>query len=390
MKKPTAVIIKSSPWKSAQLYRNHPEYMAIFNTVQRYGQRVDFILVGTSNNHTTASLAGNGAIAWDIERKGTLGHLKYDLELTMILLRYRPHLTIVLGNLQILPVAIFSLLSLRSKYVPIFIGEFTYYGRNTVGRIFHTLFFKALSVVLRLSKENIAGMFTLSKFERDGITQLAPCLKGRIRLISYPISHLFCVPKKKTIPADATPPIILTVAGLEPRKGLDTLIEAVSLIPRKVQVIIKGARADAIYTQKLKGMVKDLRLEDTIRFVTEVIDYDALVSYYESATLFVFPTREDCLGVVLLEALCNSLPVIATCVGGIPDMIKNGENGLLVKPNDSPGLARAILLLLNDNAVREKLAGNAKKVLLNQYYKGRITLEEALDQSIANLASSAD
>jgi len=135
---------------------------------------------------------------------------------------------------------------------------------------------------------------------------------------------------------------------------------------------------------KLTAMVKNLGIEDRVTFITDIIDYDALTSYYKSATLFVFPTREDCLGVVILEALHCGLPVIATSVGGIPDMIKNGTNGILVRPDESLELANAISLLLDNECFRRKLAANARRSLISRYYKRRITLGEALMRSIGN------
>lgn len=386
MEKPIVVIIKSSPWKSAHLFRNHPEYSAIFSLIQRHGHKIRFVLMGSSSTPTSTIQLKDDVIAWDIQRTGAMSYFKYDLELVRILFRYRPHLIITLGLSRLLPVAIFSLFSVRSKYVPVFIGEFSYYGSKVVGKLFGRLMSKALSFLLRLSQGKILKMFALSRYVRDGVVEkLAPNLSGKIKLISYPISSIFSRAKKRSLPTVSQTPIILTIAGLEPRKGLDTLVKAVSLIPKRLKVIIKGGIRDAIYVQKLNKMVEDLNLRDSITFVTEIIDYDDLVSYYESATLFVLPTREDCLGVVLLEALHCNLPVVATSVGGIPDMIEDGVNGMLVNPDDPYELANAISLLLNDDARRQKLAKNARRVLSNRYYKGRITLEEALNQSVTHL-----
>jgi glycosyltransferase involved in cell wall biosynthesis len=222
----------------------------------------------------------------------------------------------------------------------------------------------------------------LSKFVRDGVENIAPNLKGKIALVSYPISSTFYSPRRKCVDA-SNAPTILTVAGIAPRKGLDVLVKAVSLIPRELRpkVVIKGEVRDPIYMQQLNRMVANMDLGDKVEFVTKTIDYDALFSYYQSATLFVFPTREDSLGVVLLEALHSGLPIIATSVGGIPDMIENGVNGILVKPDNPRELADAISLLLEDNTLRMRLARNALQVLHNRYYN-RITLEEAFEKSV--------
>jgi glycosyltransferase involved in cell wall biosynthesis len=129
-------------------------------------------------------------------------------------------------------------------------------------------------------------------------------------------------------------------------------------------------------------MVKELKLSDHVIFQTDTIDYDKLIGLYKSATLFVFPTREDSLGVVILEALHSRLPVIATSVGGIPDMIKEGINGLLVKPDNPEELSKAIALLLRNNVLRETFRKNAATILKEKYYKNRITLADSLQQSV--------
>jgi len=386
MKKlPTVVIIKSSPWKTAHQSRNHPEYSAIFDLLQLYESKIHFILVGTSGTPTSGTLLKNETIAWDIKTTGRLSSFTYHLDLMKLLFRYRPHLVIVLGMLNFLPVAIYSLLSWKSRYVPVFIGEFGYHGTKKVNQFLMALGFRLLGTSLQLSQKKILSAFTLSRYTQGCMEKLAPNLSGKIKLISYPISPSFSSAQQNFVSKHPEEPMVLTVAGIEPRKGLDILVKAVSLLPKRFKVIVKGSIRDNSYMSKLTAMVKNLNIEDRVTFITDIIDYDALTSYYKSATLFVFPTRDDCLGVVILEALHCGLPVIATSVGGVPDMIENGVNGILVKADNPRELANAISLLLNDDALRRKLAANARPVLTNRYYKGRITLKEALMQSISEL-----
>jgi len=380
MGKSTVVIVKASPWKSSHLYKNHPEYSAIFNLVGRHAD-LDFVLTGTSSAPLSGFLVKDNVTAWDIPVSGKIAHFNFHLQLFRIFLQYQPRLIIAGGLTTVLPALAFCLLSLRSKCIPLLVGEFGYYGR-TAGRLLYHVQFKLLALALRVSRTKIPNIFALSRFVRDGVENMAPNLKGKINLISYPISSAFH-PQRKICSDISDAPTILTVAGIDPRKGLDVLIKAVSLIPRELRprVIIKGAIRDPIYMQQLNRMAANMNLKNKVDFVTETIDYDDLSSYYQSATLFVFPTREDCLGVVLLEALHSGLPVIATSVGGIPDMIENGINGILVKPDNPRELANAILLILKDNTLRIKLAKNAVQVLNNRYYK-RMTLEEALERSL--------
>jgi glycosyltransferase involved in cell wall biosynthesis len=380
MKKPVVVIIKANPWQLYQSSKTHPEYLAIFNTIKNNKGKTSFVLTGTSNDQRSYLLKDD-VVAWDLPIGGIVGTIGYSLRLIRIFFQYRPRLIIILGLHQLLPALMFCLISPRSKCSPIFIGELGYYGTRTIGKFFNYTQFKLLSLVLRVSYTRMSRMFALSRYIRDALIKMAPVLKGKITLISYPISPAFNSQKTRKHTASDVP-AILTVAGIDPRKGLDVLIKAVSMIPlkKRPKVIIKGQIRNPSYMEMLNKMILELKLRETVTFITENINYEDLVSYYQSATLFVFPTREDSLGVVLLEALHSNLPIIASSVGGVVDMIKNGENGILVKPNDPIQLANAILQLLNDDALRTRIAKNSEH-FLQDYYK-RITLDEAFEKSI--------
>jgi glycosyltransferase involved in cell wall biosynthesis len=385
MKKPVVVIIKASPWKDYALFKTHPEYIAIFNLVERHPD-VDFVLTGTSKYPLSCYRIKKNTIAWDIPLpKKLIENFTQRLHIFKILLQYRPNVIISMGNLDVVPSLIFSFFSLKSKVAPVFIGEFDYHGRRIVGRLLNCAQFALMSLVLRVSQTKMPNIFAISRFEREGIERMAPNLKGKIALFSYPISSLFGSVRRK-FDDDLHAQTILTVAGIEPRKGLDVLVRAVSLIPKEIRpnAIIKGGIRDHIYMNQLNTLIERLVLADWIRFDSSTTDYDALYQYYQAATLFVFPTRDDSLGIVVLEALHSGLPVVATSVGGIPDMIQSGVNGILIEPDNPQELANTISWLLKDKTSREALARHAVSTLQSHYYN-RITLENAFEKSIQNL-----
>lgn len=125
---------------------------------------------------------------------------------------------------------------------------------------------------------------------------------------------------------------VLFVGRLSPEKGVDILIEAVSSMPELV-VIIAG---DGDLAAPLKASAGP-----HIRFLGWIA-HSELARLYERAKLVVVPSRSEPQGVVVLEALASGTPVAGARVGGIPEMIADGQNGWLFKPNDSEEL-RALL-----------------------------------------------
>jgi glycosyltransferase involved in cell wall biosynthesis len=79
----------------------------------------------------------------------------------------------------------------------------------------------------------------------------------------------------------------------------------------------------------------------------------------DESTVLVLPSRSEGMGRVIVEAFCRARPVIGTRVGGIPDLVDDGVNGLLVEPGDTAGLADALVRVLGDRELAERLSGAA-------------------------------
>jgi len=86
----------------------------------------------------------------------------------------------------------------------------------------------------------------------------------------------------------------------------------------------------------------------------------------------VRPSRSEGLGVSFLEAMAAGLPIIGTPVGGIPDFLKDGETGLFTKVDDPEDLAKKIELLFSDEALRQKLVRNGRKLVEEKYQWSKI------------------
>lgn len=149
------------------------------------------------------------------------------------------------------------------------------------------------------------------------------------------------------------------IGRITPIKGHVYLIRAISKVARlmpniKVLIIGDGPVSKPKYRQELEMMVRRLSLSKHIHFLGERHDIPQQLTKLD---LLVMPSiGEETFGRVIIEAQARGVPVIATRVGGIIDIIKDGENGILVPPKDWHSLSGAIISLLKDRSLRERLS----------------------------------
>lgn len=157
---------------------------------------------------------------------------------------------------------------------------------------------------------------------------------------------------------------VIFSGALEKRKGLDVFLmawgEILKVFPESRLTIIGKGQEEA----GLKGLAKELGLEDTVFFLGAV---ENVPSYLRDADLFVLPSYQEGMPNALLEAMACGLPVVATRIGGVVDVVKDGENGLLVEPGDHVSLAEAVLRILGDGCFAGEIASNALKTIREGY-----------------------
>ncbi len=148
-------------------------------------------------------------------------------------------------------------------------------------------------------------------------------------------------------------PVVGVVARLEPEKGHPTLIGAwpqvVAAVPDATLLVVgEGSRRDA-----LEELATELRVRERVVFTGRRDDVPAVTAALDVAVL---PSYREALGLTILEAMALSRPVVASNVGGIPEMVEDGVTGLLVPPRDADALAGAIVRLLRDHPLADTLA----------------------------------
>jgi glycosyltransferase involved in cell wall biosynthesis len=149
--------------------------------------------------------------------------------------------------------------------------------------------------------------------------------------------------------------LILHVGKFDHNKGQDVLIDAFARIadefPGTVLRLVGGSGS---HLDSLRAQAAHLDMAGRVEFLTD-IPYADMPSHFAAATAFAFPSRQEAFGLVLLEAGACKLPVVASRVGGIPELIHDRSTGLLVEPGDAAALAQALRTLLSDPPLARQL-----------------------------------
>jgi glycosyltransferase involved in cell wall biosynthesis len=158
-------------------------------------------------------------------------------------------------------------------------------------------------------------------------------------------------PKRPARP-DHVPIRCLAVARLVERKGLGELLRAFALLERgRFQLEIVGKGQDE---RILRDLAAQLGLAEEVRFAGS-LDRAEVSRRYRDADLFTLPSSAEAFGNVFAEALASGLPIVGSNVGGIPELVEHGVNGLLVTPGNPLALAQAIRYLAEDPELREEM-----------------------------------
>ncbi len=165
---------------------------------------------------------------------------------------------------------------------------------------------------------------------------------------------------------------ILCVARFDKNKNYESLVYALSKLKKDLEfeAYFVGAVTDAKYFKKIMSLIKNNGLEKIVKIGLS-LDDPALVDCYFSCDLFVLPSRVETFALVILEAMYAGLPIIATPVGCVPDIVKDEVNGFVVPKNDPIELYKACLKLLKNEKMRNDM-GNINKEVARNYTWSKI------------------
>ena len=159
---------------------------------------------------------------------------------------------------------------------------------------------------------------------------------------------------------------VLFVGGVDPfRKGVYDLLDAAAIVVKKnpdVRFVMSGGDS----FQEVEKRWRELGLDGYVEFLGWVPE-DEKAKVYQLADILVLPSHNEGLPYVVIEALASGLPIIASSVGGIPEVVIHGENGYIIEPGDSHSLAEYILSLAGDRELRRAMSERNRRRAAEHY-----------------------
>jgi alpha-maltose-1-phosphate synthase len=230
--------------------------------------------------------------------------------------------------------------------------------------------------------QNAARVLMLSPQEEPILTGMGVDRRN-LRVVSNGVDPYFAeqIPdaaRQNLIARFALPsgrPVMLYVGNHTANKGLDVLLRALPIMREKAVAVVAGAiRSQEEHARLLAD--NGLPARDERLLFTDFITREELRALYQSADMFVFPSRADTLPLVILEAMASGLPVVSTLIGGIAFEV-TPETGILMKPGDPVPLAAALDRLCADAPLRKRM-GVAGKARVTKLFNWETSAKQAV------------
>lgn len=166
------------------------------------------------------------------------------------------------------------------------------------------------------------------------------------------------------IPAEAT--TLIFVGSVNRDKGIFELLEAFEILSRELADLYLLVVGEGIHLARSKERVLQMQANQRVHFVGSV-QHKQVADWMRAADIFVLPSYHEGMPCVIVEALSSGLPIVATDVGGIPEVVDDNKQGLLISPNNVGDLVKAIRSLCQDSAKRMSFANEARKKAKSQF-----------------------
>ncbi|HWS99663.1 MAG TPA: glycosyltransferase family 4 protein [Pyrinomonadaceae bacterium] len=257
---------------------------------------------------------------------------------------------------------------------------------------------RPLSAAQRAALRRADAVLSISDYTSEELSKWGGVEAGKIRLFPCTLDPFWEVEETASAagapPAGSHAPVILSVVRMEKEdryKGIDSVIESLPMVVREMGAVdyrVVGRGADV---PRLKALADRLGVARYVTFAGGLGDLE-LRDEYRRCSLFVMPSEKEGFGIVFLEAMAYGKAVVGGAHGGTPSVVADGLTGLLVKRSDTAGLALALVRLLGDSSLRERMGRAGRERLLAEFTfdKFESNLDEFLRSSLSQKAHKAD
>jgi len=322
-----------------------------YNLYMHLKDKLDIFVISSSSNNLDKHL--HVAVPNLFIPKHILFSIYINLNLNKIIKKYELDVLQVYGGPG-------GVILLRKPCIPLI-----YLANHTYAQQYEYFKKRVYKLLQKFEKKGYAiseKIVSISTTTRDSLIECYGIHSEKIEVIPVGIdTHVF-----KPVYVKKIPNSVLYVGRLHERKGIFYLIDAIKTVKDEIPDI----KLYLIGSGDLKGALqKKIEAEDLFGntiFIGSVSE-EELIKWYNKTEVFVIPSLFEGFGIVCIEAMACGAPVIGTNVPGIVDIIKNNENGILVKPKNYFELADAIQKLLQDDIFRKRLSENGQKTTKSQF-----------------------
>lgn len=311
---------------------------------------------------TVAALKGTGPIARDLEASGVRcvafgGHGRADLRVLSRLLRFLRAEPVEILHSHLFPANLAARLAGRAAGVPVIITA--HHDTHVWGRLHHRVLER---LTAGLSDRVVACSLAVKQYveERYGLPPgKVVTLRNAIVVPALRADDAARARLRADLGAGPGDRLIGTLGRLEePKKGLSVFLRAASLVTRRCRTARFVLVGEGPARRELERLAASEGVADRTVFAGERRDVADLLSAFD---LFVQPSRWEGFGLTVLEAMAAGRPVVASRVGGIPEIVRDGRDGFLVPPDDPARLADGIVKMLNDPDLATRLGRSGRE-----------------------------
>jgi N-acetyl-alpha-D-glucosaminyl L-malate synthase BshA len=253
-------------------------------------------------------------------------------------------------------------------------------GRNGVPRVITTL--HGTDITLLGADRSYSETVAFCIQQSDGVTAVSDSLRadtyrelGVTRDIRVIPNFLDCAVNKrrdvKPLRAQLAPAgekVLIHISNFRPVKRVSSVVDVFARVRRQIpaRLILVGDGPDLPEASRL---ARSLGVADDVQVVGE---QDSVVPLLSAADVFLLPSAQESFGLAALEAMACEVPVVASCVGGLPELVADGVSGFLHAPDDLDGMAGSTLRLLTDDELHRRMAEASRNLARERYCDSKI------------------